>query len=290
MAQSQQVAQALRALHPGLSVELVPIVTSGDRYLGSLHTAGGKGMFTLELETALRDGSVDLAVHSAKDLPAIIGEGLTISAVPLREDPRDALVTADGRAVEELSCGAVVGTSSLRRAMQLLARRGDLRIVPLRGNVETRLRKVLDERAADATVLAMAGLIRSGLLHTFRKSILPLDAQTFIPAAGQGALALQTAAKNAEVIELLSRLDHADSHAALLAEREVVRGLDADCHSSLAVHVRPFQGAWQGIAGASDRQGQNRCATTAQGKSAGEVGEELLKTLLLDGVASLLKS
>src|ERR1035437_8984860 len=159
MAQSQWVADALCTLHPGLRVELVPIVTGGDRYVGPLHEAGGKGLFTAELESALREGTIDLAVHSAKDLPGAVAADLAIVAVPAREDARDALVTVSGATVQSIAAGAVVGTSSPRRGAQVLGMRPDVRIVPLRGNVDTRLRKVLEEAQVDATLLAMAGLL-----------------------------------------------------------------------------------------------------------------------------------
>jgi hydroxymethylbilane synthase len=238
MAQSQWVADALCARHPGLRVELVPIVTGGDRYFGPLHEVGGKGLFTAELESALRDGAIDLAVHSAKDLPTAIAADLAIVAVPAREDPRDALVTVSGATIQSLAAGAVVGTSSPRRGAQILEVRPDARIVPIRGNVDTRLRKVLEEAQVDATVLAMAGLIRAGLLEKNRPHVCALGVEEFIPAAGQGALALEAAVANGRATVLAAALDHEPSRQALEAERQVVAHLDADCRSSLAVHIR----------------------------------------------------
>jgi hydroxymethylbilane synthase len=238
MAQSRWVADALCALHPGLRGELVPIITGGDRYFGPLHEVGGKGLFTAELESALREGAIDLAVHSAKDLPAAMSADLAIVAVPAREDPRDALVTVSGATIQSLPAGAVVGTSSPRRGAQIRVMRPEIQIVPLRGNVDTRLRKVLEEAQVDATVLAMAGLIRAGLLEKNRTHICPLNVEEFIPAAGQGALAIEAAVANRRATDLAAAMDDEPSRQALEAERQVVAHLDADCRSSLAVHVR----------------------------------------------------
>jgi hydroxymethylbilane synthase len=232
------VADALCSLHPGLRVELVPIITGGDRYFGPLHEVGGKGLFTAELESALREGSIDLAVHSAKDLPAAMSADLAIVAVPAREDARDALVTVSGATLQSLAAGAVVGTSSPRRGAQIRVMRPDIQIVPLRGNVDTRLRKVLDEAQVDATILAMAGLIRAGLLEKNRPHVCALVVEQFIPAGGQGALAIEAAVANRRATDLAAAMDHEPSRQALEAERQVVAHLNADCRSSLAVHVR----------------------------------------------------
>lgn len=290
MAQSQMVADAIQAAHPHVHVELVPIVTSGDRYFGPLHTAGGKGMFTAELETALREGRIELAVHSAKDLPAQMAADLAIAAVPSREDARDALVTPGGGLAEAIEPGGLVGTSSLRRAAQLKALRGDLEITPLRGNVETRLKKVLEERQVHATVLAMAGLIRSGLLEKYSPHVRPLEVEQMVPAAGQGALAIQAAAGRQEVLGLLAALDHGPSREALLAERSIVQALGADCHSSLAVHVRagrPSQ--WQGLTVASRVDGTDLRRYESQGPTAMEAADALLEQLRRDGAEQLLR-
>ncbi|HAU36818.1 MAG TPA: hydroxymethylbilane synthase, partial [Phycisphaerales bacterium] len=201
-AQATLVVDALRRAHPGLACELAPLLTRGDRRTGPLADAGGKGLFTAELEDALRAGRIHLAVHSAKDMPAEMPAGLVIAAVPDRADPRDALVSRDGLAPADLPRGARVGTGSERRRVQLLALRDDLEIVALRGNVETRLSAALDG-ALDAVVLAMAGLERVGLAQEHATRVRPLDVATFLPAAGQGALAVQS---------------QADSPAAALAE------------------------------------------------------------------------
>lgn len=289
MAQSQLVANALLHAHPGLRVELVPIVTSGDRYFGPLHTVGGKGLFTAELENGLCQGEIDLAIHSAKDMPAELGQDLAILAVPRREDPRDALISSSGHGIEDLPAEAVVGTSSLRRAMQLRARRADLRIIPLRGNIETRIRKILDEHAANATVLAMAGLTRSAMSEPFAQYIRPLDMDSFVPAAGQGALALQGLASNEELAALVGPLNDVPSQLALAAERDVVRGMQVDCHSSFAVHVRPWGEGWRADASASRGDGSGKFDASALAPTAAGAAQELLEALKQGGVAELLK-
>jgi hydroxymethylbilane synthase len=288
MAQSQWVAEAVRARHPEISVELVPIVTGGDRYFGPLHAVGGKGLFTAELELALHEGRIDLAVHSAKDLPAAMGEGLVIAAVPKREDARDALVWPGGGPVESLPRGAAVGTSSPRRGAQLLTVRPDLRIVPLRGNVETRLGKALVEGQINAAVLAMAGLVRSHLLEPHRQHVQAMDVERFVPAAGQGALAVQAAGSNQWALALAAELDDASSHQALEAERLIVRRLGADCRSSLAVHFRKLGANWEGLLFASRLDGGSpyRQAVTTAAPDAG--AEQLAQTSLHDGVDELL--
>lgn len=227
LAQARSVAAAL-----GGRCELVPIVTRGDRHAGLLADAGGKGLFTAELETALLDGSIDLAVHSAKDLPTTMPDGLTLAAVPVREDPRDALISRDRVGLSDLPDGAVVGTSSLRRQAQLRIHRPDLRFTVLRGNVDTRIRKVLDDGQCDATVLAMAGLRRVGLTDHVAE-VLGFD--VVLPAAGQGALALQARADDDRVAALLAPIHHPPSHLALTCERQVVSALEGGCQAPLGV-------------------------------------------------------
>ena len=236
VAQSTQVAEQLRAL--GHAVELVTIRTTGDRIQDRpLADAGGKGLFTKEIELALIAGEVDLAVHSYKDVPVtmpLVDEGgLTIAAVPEREDVRDVVVSAGG--LDGLPAGARVGTGSLRRRCQLLAIRPDLDVVGLRGNIDTRLRKWRDGEVA-AVVLAAAGLHRAGLFDPSCMSY--LDAERMVPAAGQGALALQCRADDARTIAAVAALDDPATRAAVDAERLVVRLLDADCHSPLGAYAR----------------------------------------------------
>jgi len=292
MAQSQMVADDLMRAHAGLNVELVPIVTEGDRYFGPLHTAGGKGLFTAELEAALREGRVDLAVHSSKDLPAAMAADLTIAAVPARADARDGLVTPAGADVMALPQAAVVGTSSLRRGLQILLQRPDVKIVPFRGNVDTRLRKVLDDREVDATVLAMAGLVRSGLTDKYKAHVKPLAVEEFVPASGQGALAIQAAVTNRRAVDLAMALDDVDSRAALEAERTVVAALGGDCHSCLAVHMRRVAGAasqWEALFLAARKDFTSPYRVRLVGESAAAVAADLVERLVRDGVEKLVR-
>jgi hydroxymethylbilane synthase len=230
LAQSGAVASALEAAL-GCETELVPLVTSGDRLVdASLAAVGGKGLFVKEIEEALLDGRADLAVHSAKDLPAQVHAGLALAAFPRRADARDALVgRAPGAKLAALRQGARVGTGSARRASQLHALRPDLEVVPLRGNVDTRLRRLV-ERDLDAIVLACAGLERLGLADVIQERI---DPALLLPAVGQGTLALQTRA-GAALEKQVQALDDATTRACLAAERAFLVALEGDCNVPLA--------------------------------------------------------
>jgi hydroxymethylbilane synthase len=235
--QSGQVADALRQAHPELRIELVTISTSGDQMADrSLADAGGKGLFTKELELALLAGQIDLAVHSLKDVPVTMPlvdqTDLIIAAVPARQDPRDVLVSRAARSLHDLKSGMKVGTGSARRRCQILQARPELVIQPLRGNVDTRLKKV-ELGEYDAIVLALAGLQR---VDQFDPSWMhPIDPALMLPAAGQGALALQCRRKDSGVIQILSALNDAATFDAVTAERAVVAELGGDCHSPIAV-------------------------------------------------------
>lgn len=229
--QAEHVAAALRAAWPGLRVELVPFVTQGDKTLDKpLPEIGGKGLFTAELEASLLDGRIDLAVHSLKDLPTDDPAGLTVGATTEREDPRDAWISPGGHALADLPPGATVGTSSLRRGAQLLRQRPDLVIRSIRGNVETRIRKVHEE-AYDAGVLALAGLTR---LEIADRAHSTLDLDTMLPAPGQAALGVQTRAGGDEAARLVAALDHPATRAAVTAERAFLAGLGGGCSAPIA--------------------------------------------------------
>ncbi|HEY2584305.1 MAG TPA: hydroxymethylbilane synthase [Tepidisphaeraceae bacterium] len=240
-AQSGLVAQSLERLHPGLKVELVLFRTSGDQIAERpLHEFGGKGLFTKELEQALLDGAIDFAVHSFKDVPVTIPlvdqADLITAAVPAREDPRDMLVTADGRALRDLPQGARVGTGSLRRRSQLLALRPDLRVELIRGNIDTRLRKCRSGEYG-AVILALAGLRRAGLLDSATMSV--IDPGQMLPAPGQGALSLQCRREDQRTRDYLAALNDPVSASCVSAERELVRLLAGDCHSPIAALAEP---------------------------------------------------
>jgi hydroxymethylbilane synthase len=233
--QAEEVAAGLRRAWPRLEVELVPIRTSGDRLATArLADVGGKGLFVQEIDEALREGRVDLAVHSLKDLPAERPKGLVLAAFPGREDPRDVLVAATAMRVGSLPRGARVGTSSLRRSVQLLARRPDLDAVPIRGNVDTRLRK-LRHGEYEALVLAAAGLRRLGLLDA---TATPLDPEEMLPAAGQGTLGVEAREDDAEILELAEALTDAETRTATLAERAFLEAVGGTCTTPLAAYAR----------------------------------------------------
>lgn len=234
--QAALVADALRAAQPGLRVELVEITTAGDR---TQHTdapmAGwGLGVFVKEIERALLDGQVDLAVHSLKDVPPDVPDGLVLAAIPERADPRDVLVTREGTPFEALPAGARVGTSSVRRAAFLRAARPDLAYVPIRGNVDSRYRKLL-AGDYDAIVLARAGLERLGL----EVSGVPFAPERLPPAPGQGALAIQVRADDARTLALARALDHPPTAAAVRAERRVMAALEGGCRLPVAALGTP---------------------------------------------------
>jgi len=231
--QARHVARLLNE-RLGLSAELLGMTTQGDQILDrALSKVGGKGLFVKELETALAEGRAHLAVHSLKDVPMDLPDGFMLAAVLEREDPRDAFVSNRFAALEELPQGACVGTSSLRRVVQLLAMRPDLRIEPLRGNLDTRLRK-LDEGGYDAIVLAAAGLKRLGLGERIRAVF---DVQRMIPAAGQGALGIEIRSDAGQLAENLATLTDRGCWLATAAERAVSRGLGGSCSMPLAAHA-----------------------------------------------------
>ena len=238
-AQSAGVATALEKFHPGLTVELIICRTQGDAVQDRpLHEFGGKGVFTKELEEALLDGRIDFAVHSLKDVPVtmplVAQAELVVAAVPEREDARDVLVSPEFRRIADLPTGARVGTGSLRRRAQLLQLRPDLKVEPLRGNVDTRLGK-LARGDYDAVILAMAGVRRTGLFDSSNMTPIPTD--ELLPAAGQGALALQCRRNDAATRALLAVLHDEATAACVRAERSVVAALDGDCHSPIGAYA-----------------------------------------------------
>lgn len=236
--QAEQARQRLQALDPQIEISIEIIKTTGDVKSDPLSVIGGKGVFTKELEDALLDRRIDIAVHSLKDLPTILPEGLAISAICEREDARDALVLRsdlNGSDVSLLSLPerAVVGTSSQRRLAQLKALRGDVVVRDLRGNVDTRIRK-LDEGQYDAVILASAGLLRLGLGNRISARI-PLS--DMLPAVGQGAIAIETRSDDECTLETTSRLDHRETRLACLAERSFLRALGGGCQLPIAAHA-----------------------------------------------------
>jgi len=238
MAQALAVMHALCRVHPDRRFRVELVRTRGDRDAStSLAAMGAPGVFTRELELALIEGRIDLAVHSLKDLPTALPDGLALApAVPRREDPRDVVVTRDGRAMALLPAAARVGTGSLRRRAQLAALRGDLVFEDMRGNVDTRLRKVRDGQV-DAVVLARAGLARLGLLTDAMEV---LDADRMLPAPGQGALGLEIREADVALAELLAVLDDPPSRYAVVAERALLRHLEGGCRTPVAALGLPL--------------------------------------------------
>jgi hydroxymethylbilane synthase len=281
----------LEALNPALEVRIEIIKTSGDMKTDPLSVIGGKGVFTKELEEALLDGRIDIAVHSLKDLPTIIPERLVIAAICKREDPRDALVLSAklnglDAGIHALPKAATVGTSSPRRLAQLKHLRGDLVVKELRGNVDTRLRK-LDEGQYDALVLACAGLRRLGLDHRISA---PLPASQMLPAVGQGALGIETRVDDAGTIDSVSKLDHKFTRLACVAERAFLRSLGGGCQLPIAAYavVREKRIKLDGLV--TDPQGKQVVKDRIAGDldQAEELGSRLAEQLLARGARELL--
>lgn len=240
LAQARAFVQELRARHAGLTVEELLVTTSGDRIQDRpLSEVGGKGLFVKEIEEALLEGRADFAVHSLKDVPPELPDGLVIGCFPLRADPRDVVVTRSGAPLAELPPGSRVGTSSLRRKLQLLDRYPDLEVLPIRGNVDTRLRKA-ESGEFDAVVLARAGLVRLGIAD---RATEVLSVESMIPAVAQGALGIEHRADDAALSELLEPLSHRDTKIAVLAERAVLRVVEGNCQLPVAAHAVASDGA-----------------------------------------------
>lgn len=234
--QAEQARARLQDLNPQVEVQIEIIKTTGDVKSDPLSVIGGKGVFTKELEDALLDGRIDIAVHSLKDLPTNLPDGLSIAAICEREDARDALVLragSEGGSLMDLPHGAIVGSSSQRRLSQLKALRRDVEVRDLRGNVDTRIRK-LDEGQYDAVILASAGLMRLGLQDRISARI---EITEMLPAVGQGAIAIETKSDNEFAVESASRLDHRETRLACLAERAFLRSLGGGCQFPIAAHA-----------------------------------------------------
>lgn len=286
--QSTMMKAALEKLWPEISVELRVIRTTGDRIVDvPLAKVGGKGLFVKEIEDALIDGSVDLAVHSMKDVPAVLPEGLEIGAVPKREDPRDALVIGGGKRLPDLSDGAVIGTSSLRRASQMRKMCSGFVIRNLRGNLETRLRK-LEEGSFDAIVLAAAGLRRMGWEDRITEY---LDPGQFVPAIGQGALGIEVRSGDEQIRNILSPLDHPESATAIQAERSLLKELEGGCQVPIGGHARIVADTIElaGLVASLDGRQVYRAVRSAPLAEAVELGRRVAAQLLDAGARKVLE-
>jgi len=255
------------------AIELVVIRTTGDTIQDrTLAEEGGKGLFTKEIEEALLDKRVDVAVHSAKDMPTILPDGLVLAACLEREDPRDAFISRKAHSLSELARGASLGTASLRRQAIAKRARPDLRILPMRGNVETRLRK-LDAGEVDATILALAGLKRLGL---YGHATAVMSAEEFLPAVGQGAIGIETREDDKGVRDILARVDHGDTSAAIMCERAFLGALDGSCRTPIAGHATLSGDAVQfrGLIARPDGSAAHDIAGTGKRKDATTIGAE----------------
>jgi hydroxymethylbilane synthase len=286
--QAEHVATLLREKHAGLEIALVPVVTQGDRIVDrSLAAIGGKGLFIKELEVALQEGRADIAVHSMKDVPGEVPADLTIAAVLERADARDALVSAKASGLDDLPRGASVGTSSLRRQAQLLAARPDLNIVALRGNVDTRLRR-LDAREMDAIVLACAGLTRLGWESRITAR---LDPKIFLPAVAQGVIGIECRGADARALELVRVLNHPATRTAMDAERAFAQGLGGSCQSPIAAHatLRGNLLTLEGLVAEPDGSRLLRDSQIGGIEAPGALGRRLAELILAAGAGPLLE-
>ncbi len=287
--QAEHIRARLEAMHADLTVELVTFVTQGDKILDTpLAKIGGKGLFVKELEAALMDGRADLAVHSMKDVPMALPEGLSLAVICEREDPLDAFVSNHYASFADLPQGAKVGTSSLRRKCQILKARPDLEIIDLRGNVGTRLSK-LDDGQYDAIILASAGLKRLGLAERIRHTIQPAVS---LPAVGQGALGLECRSQDQAVLDLILPLMHAETNVCVRAERAFNAYLEGGCQVPIAGYATLQNGQLQieGRVGSVDGQTILKAVQYGAPEQAEMLGEELAKALLAQGAGELLKA
>ncbi len=289
--QSGHVASALCAAHPGLEIETVVIRTKGDEITDRpLADIGGKGLFVKEIEVALLEDRIDFAVHSMKDVPAEIPDGLVLAATPVREDPRDALISAGTRPFAALPSGARIGTSSVRRVCQMRAHRPDLGFEPLRGNVDTRLRK-LREGQVDAIVLAAAGLRRLGQADVVTELLSP---DLCLPAIGQGILAIETRRDDAKTRAQVGALHDALASRAAAAERAFLARLGGDCKTPLAAHATETDGAVNVRGLVASLEGTAVLSDELRGPAsddaaAAALGTALAELLLAAGAAALIR-
>ncbi|WP_058554693.1 hydroxymethylbilane synthase [Thiohalocapsa sp. ML1] len=287
MWQAEHATALLNRLHPDLMVEIVGMTTRGDKILDApLAKVGGKGLFVKELEQGMLDGSADIAVHSMKDVPVDFPAGLHLAVIMDREDPLDAFVSNRYASFDELPEGACVGTSSLRRQCQLVARRPDLRIEPLRGNVNTRLRK-LDDGEFDAIILAAAGLKRLGFAERIRATMSVDDS---LPAIGQGAIGIECRTDDERVHALIAPLHHQATAECVLAERAMNARLQGGCQVPIAGHaIHDGDGLYlRGLVGTPDGRQVLRAEGRAPAAAAEALGERIAEALLAQGAEAIL--
>jgi hydroxymethylbilane synthase len=283
--QTQLVRARLQALWPDLQVEVVIIHTQGDKELSKpLPEIGGKGLFTAELENALRSRAVDMAVHSLKDLPIEDAPELTVGAILMRADPGEGLISRNGETLESMPPGALLGTSSPRRAAQLLNLRADLDIRPIRGNVETRVRKVLDGQY-DAALMAVAGLARMGLEKHISQRFSPLE---FLPAPGQGALGVQCRAHDPLVGPLVQALDEPSTRRAVEAERAFLSALGGGCSAPVGAYAHVDGDQVELVALVGSQDGKRIVRVQGRGESPMALGQKMAEAALAQGARELI--
>jgi len=285
--QAEHIQAKTRALYPALDVSILGMTTTGDQILDTpLAKIGGKGLFVKELEIAMQEGRADIAVHSMKDVPMNLPEGFILAAICEREDPRDALVSNDYAQLADLPTGALVGTSSLRRQALLKAHFPHLNIAPLRGNVQTRLRK-LDEGQFAAIVLAAAGLKRLGLSARIASTLAPSDS---LPAVGQGAIGIECRAERADLIERMAPLNHPDTAACVMAERAMSRRLAGSCQTPLGGYAQIISGQLSLTGFVADLEGKRFVQATLTGSplDAEKIGRALAEELIAQGADKIL--
>ncbi len=287
LAQTRWVVDLINERHPDIRVNLIKIKTTGDRVLDTpLADIGGKGLFVKEIEEALISGEIDVAVHSMKDLPGELPEGLYIGIIPEREDSRDVMISQNGLSFKGLPGRSSIGTSSMRRSSQILRHRPDLKIVPLRGNLDTRIKK-LDAENFQAVVVAAAGLNRLGI-YDRRVRVLPIE--LMLPAIGQGALALELRKQDKATADILRFLDHYPTRVAVEAERGFLRKLQAGCQLPVAAHAA-FKGSLIEMSGmVASPDGKEFYLDVIEGKpeSSGQLGAALADRLLEAGAKKVL--
>ncbi len=287
--QANWIKERLEKRYPGLEVELVRIRTSGDKIRDvPLAKIGGKGLFVKEIEEALLEGKVDLAVHSMKDVPTDLPEGLHIAAITEREDPRDAFISRTGKGLFELRRGARVGTSSLRRQIQILRRRPDLQVEPLRGNLDTRLRKLEEGDHFDAIIVALAGLKRMGWECRATELLPP---EVLLPAIGQGAIGIETRRDDGRINGLISFLDHRETSLAVRAERAFLKRLEGGCQVPIAAYgtIRDGNLRLRGLVGSIDGSRVIEGEVSGVTQEWEELGIRLAEDLLKKGAREILQ-
>lgn len=286
--QAEHVRSCLQEIDPSLDISFNVIKTKGDIFLEApLAQIGGKGLFVKEIEQALLEGRADLAVHSIKDVPMFLPEGLIIGCVPKRESPSDCFLSHNWPDLHRLPEGASIGTSSLRRQAQLLAMRPDLHITHMRGNVDSRLKK-LAGGDCDAIILAEAGLFRLGLHAPYMQ---PLEPEVFIPAVGQGALGIECAEDNYQVLTLLAQLEDRDARVCVQAERAMLRALDGGCQAPIAAHARLLDEetvTLEGMVGEPDGSAIIRVERSADASLTENLGADVAAELLNSGAREIL--